>query len=48
MQETIDGAQLREVIESFEVEFSIPSKLKAPLVKHESKISEAEAPVYSF
>jgi len=41
--ETIDGAQLREVIESFEVEFSIPSKLKAPLVKHESKIPEAES-----
>jgi len=40
--ETIDGVQLREVIEAFEAEFNIPSKLKAPLVRHESKISEAQ------
>ena len=38
--ETIDGAQLREVIEAFEVEFNIPSKLKASLAKHESINSE--------
>ncbi|AOO65965.1 ATP-dependent zinc metalloprotease FtsH [Sulfurospirillum halorespirans] len=40
--ETIDGVQLRAVIEAFEIEFNIPSKLKAPLVRHESKISEEE------
>jgi len=41
--ETIDGEQLREVIEAFEVEFNIPSKLKTPLVKHVSKISEEQS-----
>lgn len=30
-KETIDGEQLREVIEAFEVEFNIPSKLKHPV-----------------
>lgn len=40
--ETIDGEQLREVIETFEVEFNIPSKLKTPLVKHAPKISEEQ------
>ncbi|WP_041960193.1 ATP-dependent zinc metalloprotease FtsH [Sulfurospirillum arsenophilum] len=40
--ETIDGVQLREVIEAFEVEFNIASKLKAPFVRHESKISEEQ------
>lgn len=40
--ETIDGEQLREVIETFEVEFNIPSKLKTPLVKHTPKISEEQ------
>jgi len=40
--ETIDGIQLREVIEAFEVEFNIPSKLKASLVRHESVNSEEQ------
>lgn len=41
--ETIDGEQLREVIEAYEVEFNIPSKLnKHPKAKHESKISEEQ------
>lgn len=40
--ETIDGEQLREVIETFEVEFNIPSKLKTPLVKHTPKISKEQ------
>ncbi len=41
--ETIDGEQLREVIEAYEVEFNIPSKLKHPQMKHESKISEEQS-----
>jgi len=40
--ETIDGVQLREVILAYEVEFNIPSKLKAPIVRHESKIHEEQ------
>ena len=41
--ETIDGEQLREVIEAYEVEFNIPSKLnKHSKAKHESKISEEQ------
>jgi cell division protease FtsH len=42
--ETIDGEQLREVIEAYEVEFNIPSKLKQAHAKNESKIS-AEQPI---
>lgn len=42
--ETIDGEQLREVIDAYEVEFNIPSKLKQAHAKNESKIS-AEQPI---
>ncbi|WP_263833692.1 ATP-dependent zinc metalloprotease FtsH [Sulfurospirillum oryzae] len=41
--ETIDGVQLREVIEAYEAESNIPSKLKAALVKHEPKITEEQS-----
>ena len=36
-KETIDGEQLRDVIEAFEVEFNIPSKLKHPVNSAQKK-----------